>query len=71
MASLLSAEIPYMHCPNCKTETSIYFACERCLRLFGQGWCCLACLQVCQALTAPIDENTDDVVESERPATVH
>jgi len=67
----LSAEIPSMRCPNCKTETSMCFACARCLRLFGTGWCCLSCLQVCQALTAPIDEKTDDADEAERPPTVH
>jgi hypothetical protein len=49
----------------------MYFACARCLRLYGKGWCCLSCLQVCQALTAPIDEKTEDVVEPERPPTVH
>jgi len=45
----------------------MYFAYARCLRLYGKGWCCLACLQVCQALT----EKTDEVGEPERPPTVH
>jgi hypothetical protein len=60
-----------MPCPNCKADTSMYFACARCLRLYGKGWCCLSCLQVCQALTSPIHEKTDDVNKAERPPTVH
>ena len=49
----------------------MYFACARCLRLLGKGWCCLPCLRACQTLEAPTDEKTDHVRDGERPPTVH
>lgn len=66
-----SEKVACMHCPICKTDTPMLFACARCVRLYGQGCCCLKCNQVCKRLEAPIDKKTEDVAQPERAPTVH
>jgi hypothetical protein len=71
MAKLSPAEVAYMRCQICKTETPMLFACARCVRLYGQGCCCLKCNQLCQKLEAPVDKKISEVAEPDRPPTVH
>ena len=56
---------------NAIKNTPMLFACARCVRLYGQGCCCLKCNQLCQKLEAPVDKKISEVAEPDLPPTVH